>query len=1127
MDMRTIVLSMLVSSALCTAIISLLWLQNRRLVNGLGWWLASFAAQFLGLTLIGLRDVASDVLSVVAGNTFTLLGSIFLYVGLERYTNRPGRQLHNVGLVAVFILVHAYFTFVQPSVAGRMVNMNVGMLATCSQSAWLLLYRVDPSVRRETRGVGLASAGLCLLALTRIAVVAFTRPPGNDFMQTSSFDALLMLVIQTLLTALAFGLLLMVNRRLSTTMQADIAARKQAEERYQTIICLTSDFIYAVEVDADGSFAEQWGSKSIDSMTGYTRDEMHASGGWQALVHPDDRSVAQRHFQNLLAGQPGSVEFRLVHPDGKVKWLCNHAQPIWDEAAGRVVQIVGAAQDITMRKQMEKAIVEERDRLDTILSNLETGLSWIHPDMTVAWVNRKIRQMFPGREPLGQLCHVFYESRDVPCDGCGTLLAFQTGQMQVRERHNPATGRWYTIIAQPIHDEQGNVVSVLEGITDVTAGKQAERALRESEEKLRNIVENSTNLFYSHTPDHQLTYVSPQSWAFLDCAPEEALVRWTELVTDHPVNQAAMAITEKAIASGQAQPPYELELIGKKGRKIWVEAREAPVVEDGETVAIVGALTDVTARKQAEKVLQESLAKYHVLFDAFPLGITIADRNKKILEANQRSEQLLGIAAKEHITREIDSAEWQIIRPDGSPMPATEYASVHVLEEGRSISNVEMGVIKPDGEVTWIDVTAASLMDDRVVVTYNDITQRKRAERALQQYAERLRIQHQIDAAILAAQSPQEITQATLARLCDMIPCQAASIAEIDLARQRGRELTMLVQGKSQSQPTAWYPLSYAGRLIDSIGQGNVHSVADTAALETPSPLEQQLVANGLRSYVSLPLMGQDALQGVLNLASATPGFFQPEHIEILHEVASLLTIALQQARLREQAQRDAETRAMLLREVNHRVLNNLTTIVAILDMEQRRSVQDEADFRAVLRDVASRVDGMVTVHRMLSSAQWAPLDLRELVEQVIHAVLIGLPIQHRIAVAIDAPDEPLRLTSNQAIAMALVVNELTTNSVKYAFRDRPAGRIDVQIASLAEGQIRLTFRDDGPGLPDEVLAGERRSVGLWLVETNVRHILGGQIDYTNDGGAVATLTLARAPLDENDNPSRIQGGAL
>jgi two-component system, cell cycle sensor histidine kinase and response regulator CckA len=136
----------------------------------------------------------------------------------------------------------------------------------------------------------------------------------------------------------------------------------------------------------------------------------------------------------------------------------------------------------------------------------------------------------------------------------------------------------------------------------------------ESGPTLQAVVEHSTNLFYTHTPDHLMTYVSPQSRTMLDCEPEEALRHWTTWLTDNPVNAKGVDATEAAIRTGSRQPAYELELRTKTGRIVWVEVNEAPIVEGGQCVQVVGALTDITERKRADRErerLHEQLRQAH------------------------------------------------------------------------------------------------------------------------------------------------------------------------------------------------------------------------------------------------------------------------------------------------------------------------------------------------------------------------------------------------------------------------------------------------------------------------------------------------------------------------------------
>jgi PAS domain S-box-containing protein len=147
---------------------------------------------------------------------------------------------------------------------------------------------------------------------------------------------------------------------------------------------------------------------------------------------------------------------------------------------------------------------------------------------------------------------------------------------------------------------------------EITERERAEDALRVSETHLRDIVENSTNVFYAHTPQHELTYLSPQIEPLLGFTPEECLMRWTELATDHPENEAAFQSTMRAIETGERQPAYDLQLRHCDGRGIWVRVTEAPVVRDGATVGMIGSLTDITETRLAEaesQRLQEQLVQ--------------------------------------------------------------------------------------------------------------------------------------------------------------------------------------------------------------------------------------------------------------------------------------------------------------------------------------------------------------------------------------------------------------------------------------------------------------------------------------------------------------------------------------
>ncbi len=178
-----------------------------------------------------------------------------------------------------------------------------------------------------------------------------------------------------------------------------------------------------------------------------------------------------------------------------------------------------------------------------------------------------------------------------------------TGTTQTREYELVLGGEQRSFEYRLARSGKDEVLAI---VREVTARREAERALRQSEERMRSIVEHSTNLFYSHGPDHVLTYLSPQVEQVLGYPAHEAMRRWTEFLTDDPGNQRGLELTQRAIDTGERQPPYELELLHRSGRRVWVEVREAPVVQGGRTVAIVGSLTDITERRRYENELRES-----------------------------------------------------------------------------------------------------------------------------------------------------------------------------------------------------------------------------------------------------------------------------------------------------------------------------------------------------------------------------------------------------------------------------------------------------------------------------------------------------------------------------------------
>jgi two-component sensor histidine kinase len=265
---------------------------------------------------------------------------------------------------------------------------------------------------------------------------------------------------------------------------------------------------------------------------------------------------------------------------------------------------------------------------------------------------------------------------------------------------------------------------------------------------------------------------------------------------------------------------------------------------------------------------------------------------------------------------------------------------------------------------------------------------------------------------------------------------------------------------------------------------------------------------NTLRTVIGVPLLSRSQVIGVLGLAYdwTTNRAFGQQSIELLEQFARLAVIAIENARLFEQAQQDAQTRAELLKEVNHRVKNNLVAILGLLLAEKRYTPAKGRFFvEPAIDGLSHRIEGLLEVHQMLSESEWAPMRLSDLATRVVHAILNAVPPGRHVVV--DISPSPIEVSPRQASNLALVINELATNTVKYALAERETARIVIR-AAVEGDMICLEYRDDGPGYPEEMLRLERYNVGLYLLQTLVTHTLRGTLRLANDGGAVAIMHI-------------------
>jgi PAS domain S-box-containing protein len=160
--------------------------------------------------------------------------------------------------------------------------------------------------------------------------------------------------------------------------------------------------------------------------------------------------------------------------------------------------------------------------------------------------------------------------------------------------------------AKSVVDNGNTVLSIVASGRDITLQKHEQKAIKKKDEELMLVVESGKQMYYSHTPDHVVTYVSPRILSLLGCKPHGGKRLWTDFLTDNPINAAGLERTIRAITSGKREPPYRLEMKTCDGHIIRFEVNEIPVVRNKKTVAIAGSMVDVTEKIQVEEGLAEA-----------------------------------------------------------------------------------------------------------------------------------------------------------------------------------------------------------------------------------------------------------------------------------------------------------------------------------------------------------------------------------------------------------------------------------------------------------------------------------------------------------------------------------------
>ncbi len=262
-------------------------------------------------------------------------------------------------------------------------------------------------------------------------------------------------------------------------------------------------------------------------------------------------------------------------------------------------------------------------------------------------------------------------------------------------------------------------------------------------------------------------------------------------------------------------------------------------------------------------------------------------------------------------------------------------------------------------------------------------------------------------------------------------------------------------------------------------------------------------------AVLCVPLITVHGPLGALCIFSNQRHMLSQHQLQLVMTFANVAAIAMENARLFEETREGLRKREALLREMHHRVKNNLAQVAAILNLQRRRSKSDEAS--AILAETVRRIQGIVATHDLLSTGEVGMAPIDEIARKIV-GVVSGNFIPPDLHVRFHVGDTPYLLPSEQATTLAIVLNELVSNAIEHGFDQRTSGEIRIS-GSRRNGLITLRVADDGAGLPQGFSLESAEGLGLQLVSRLVSSDLRGS----------AKMFMAEGDPDahsDNDEPS-------
>ena len=777
-------------------------------------------------------------------------------------------------------------------------------------------------------------------------------------------------------------------------------------------------------------------------------------------------------------------------------------------------EIIAIYEDVTEKKQAEEKLRESEEKYHRLYDSMRDAFVSVEMGGRITSFNEPFQKIVGyEKEELHNLTYndltpEKWHTIEADIVKNQVLTRGYSGIYEKEYRRKDGTVTPVELRTFLIKDDAGNPQGMSAIVRDITERKRGEEIRKAYEARLDSAMEIGGLAWWEmDLPDGAVRFDDRK--AIMLGYPPGQFKQYSDFTALlHPDDrEPAMQAMQDHLEDRQSRYHIDYRIRTAAGNYRWFRdvggiTRHHP---DGSPATITGIVIDITVSKQAEETLRATETRYRALIQNSSDIIRILDREGLIVYESASSERILGYP-RGYLT---GKNPLEYIHPDDIEHVKTAFREV--IDGVNPGIPTEFRIRKADGEYIWVNSIGTNLLDvpgvNGIVITTRPIQQRKEAEQALRENQARL-----ATAMDIAGLVNWEFDVATgMFTFDDRFYALYATTADQEGGNRMSAETYMkdfvypddrpMVLAEIQKLLATTDP-AYTGQQEHRITprDGSVRTIIARYAT-VMGPEGKVLRTQGASQDITdFKLMESE----IRSLNTVLEQRVKDRTDALLKANEALEAEVAQRLTAEKNLQALYDEKVILLKEIHHRVKNNLQIIASLLNL-QSRYIKDELSL-SVIRESQNRVKAMALVHEKLyRSEDISHISLNDYIRylgtglfQFYDAKLRG--IQFRLEI------QDVNVDIDAAIPLGLILNELISNSLKYAFPDGRKGEIAISVTKR-EHTLTVLCRDNGIGIPGDLDWRDTQSLGLRLVNTLVDQ-LNGTVELDRSSGTLFTMVL-------------------